>query len=60
MKKKDTKFFSWLNNAIFWKNYNIMKTDNDTKRIIQAEDNGIKQHGLKKYTTNRAMRRARG
>lgn len=29
---KKTRFFRWLNNAIFWKNFQIMKTDKDTKK----------------------------
>lgn len=32
MKKKDERFFSWLNNAVFYKNLAIMKRSYDDKR----------------------------
>ena len=58
MKKKDERFFSWLNTTIFWKNGNLMKTDNTTKRVIQAIDNGVKQKRMFKVRINRRDRRA--
>ena len=58
--KKDTRFFSWLNNTIFWKNFNLMKTSADDKRISMAVEHGIKQKGLTKNVPNRRIRRARG
>lgn len=31
--KKDTSFFNWLNNSIFWKNNLIMKRSYTDKRV---------------------------
>ena len=58
--KKDERFFSWLNNTIFWKNSQLTKTDKETKRVIMAVEHGIKQNGLKRSAPNRRIRRARG
>ena len=58
--KKDTRFFSWLNNTIFWKNFNLMKTSKDDKRLIMAIKHGIKQKGLTRNVPNRRIRRVRG
>lgn len=33
-KKKSTQFFTWLNNAVFWKNMALTKTTYDEKRVI--------------------------
>lgn len=48
MYKKTTLFYRQLNNLIFWKNYNLMKTDKDTKRVFMAVSHGIKQKNLKR------------
>ena len=45
--KKDTRFFRWLNNTIFWKNFNLMKTSKEDKRVIMAIEHGVKQTHLK-------------
>ena len=58
--KKDEKFFSWLNNTIFWKNLQITKRDNDSKRVVMAVEHGVKQKGLTRNVSNRRMKRARG
>lgn len=58
--KKDEKFFNWLNNTIFWKNFSNMKSDKTDKRIVQAIEHGVKQKGLARSFTTRKARRARG
>lgn len=57
MKRKDERFFAWLNSAIFWKNSQLTKTDNDHKRVVMAVEHGVKQKGLTRSVSNRRTRK---
>ena len=57
MKRKDERFFAWLNSTIFWKNSQLAKTDNDSKRVAMAVEHGVKQKGLTRKGSNRKLRR---
>lgn len=59
MKRKDERFFNWLNNTIFWKNFNLTKTDRDSKRVAMAVEHGVKQKGLTRSVPNRKSKRLR-
>ena len=60
MKRKDERFFAWLNSTIFWKNSQLMETDMNYKRVALAVKHGVKQKGLTRTVSNRRMNRSRG
>ena len=52
MKRKDKRFFVWLNSTIFWKNSQLTKMDRDSKRVALAVEHGVKQKGLTRSVSN--------